>query len=184
MGAVLGESRRYKDVIFIPQERLENRTTKHSVVRPLGRFDASMRRHTTLAAILASAILAAAQGEPNSVWDDEGSPSDTSSPWYPPLPKACDGVKRTQPDCTLHVESPAATLWAWKTYEATTTFTAATVVTVINTVRNFTTRSTVFNTVPAGFQPPKTNEAGTRVDTVTYNIYSLGKPPATATTVV
>jgi hypothetical protein len=56
----------------------------------------------------------------------------------------------------------------WKTIAAPETLTAYTIATVINTVADVTTTTTIVNETPEAFQPPPTNEAGTRVHTVTY----------------
>ncbi|KAI9747628.1 MAG: hypothetical protein M1815_004018 [Lichina confinis] len=51
--------------------------------------------------------------------------------------------------------------------EFTETITAATVVRIINNSTNTTRTTTITNELPPGITPPATNEAGTRVETVT-----------------
>ena len=93
--------------------------------------------------------------------------------------------------CTFSVDvkKPKPSVWAWKTHNQTrtTTFVAATVVTIVNTLRNITSYSTVFNTVPkelSEFISTKTNEAGTRTETITYTIAPPDKEETVTTTVL
>ena len=67
--------------------------------------------------------------------------------------------------------------YTWRPITATSTFVAFTVVTVINTYYNTTHTSTKWADTPKGFQPPKTNSDGRKVDTVTY--YVDGTPKVT-----
>jgi len=88
-----------------------------------------------------------------------------------------------KPDCGLQLVEPG--LWAWIPYTNVTTITAATIVTIINTVRNTTAYSTIHNVIPEELDQPTTNAAGTRIETLTYTIFYPGTPAtSTATTVV
>jgi len=61
------------------------------------------------------------------------------------------------------------------------------VVTIVNTLKNITSHSTVFNSVPPelkGFLDAQTNSGGTRVETVTYTIAPVNKLQTTTTTVL
>jgi len=101
-----------------------------------------------------------------------------------PVEASVPCYKPTSANCTLYAADPGPSLWVWKSYRGTKTVTAATIITIINTARNLTTKSTVFNPVSDMFRPPKTNEAGTKVETITYEIHSLGVPAVTTTTVL
>jgi hypothetical protein len=79
---------------------------------------------------------------------------------------------------------PGLSVWAWTEYNQTTTFVAATVVTIVNTLRNITSHSTIFNTVPPELRNAKTNAAGTRIETVTYTIAQVNKPTTVTSTVL
>ena len=91
-----------------------------------------------------------------------------------------------RPTCSFWIEEgkPGPSIWAWQRYNYTTTFIAATVVTVVNTLRNITTHSTIFNPTPSGFKKAETNAAGTRVETIAYTIASLNKSATIASTVL
>ncbi|KAK1750898.1 hypothetical protein QBC47DRAFT_88805 [Echria macrotheca] len=68
----------------------------------------------------------------------------------------------------------------WRQIRASGTFTAFTIVTVINTVSNTTRTSTVLADTPGNFQPPQTNSEGKRIQTLTYN--ANGKTTSTVVT--
>ena len=61
-------------------------------------------------------------------------------------------------------------LYTWWPYISfSKTITAATVVVLVNTARNTTVTSTLFNELPSGYTLPPRNAAGTQVQTVYYN---------------
>jgi hypothetical protein len=68
----------------------------------------------------------------------------------------------------------------WRQIRASGTFTAFTIVTVINTVSNTTRTSTVLADTPGNFQPPPTNSEGRRIQTLTYD--ANGKTTSTVVT--
>ena len=69
--------------------------------------------------------------------------------------------------CTADVNAMKYT-WAPIPASQTSTFTAFTVVTVINTVLHTTKTSTIWAKAPAGFTTPVTDSAGRRVETMSY----------------
>jgi len=69
--------------------------------------------------------------------------------------------------CTADVNAKKYT-WAPIDASKTNTFTAYTVVTVINTVLSTTKTSTVWAKVPAGFTAPVTDSSGRRIQKVSY----------------
>ncbi|KAI9814503.1 MAG: hypothetical protein M1826_002250 [Phylliscum demangeonii] len=79
------------------------------------------------------------------------------------------------PVCTANCGAsfPDYTRIYWLSLDFTTTITAATVVTIINTRTNATRKSTIFNDLPAGstFTQPDVNAAGTQVTTITTTDY-------------
>lgn len=94
-----------------------------------------------------------------------------------------EGGEETYPaDCTpncavvSHLRVPS--LYTWSALKITSTFTAATVVTLINTSWNRTTVTTVFNPIPTDVTPPFLNSLGTQVGFVGghYQFVSLFLP--------
>lgn len=70
-------------------------------------------------------------------------------------------------DCRIHGGKMGHGLfpiiYTWHEYEPESTFTAATVVTIVNTVQNTTTTSTIHNEIPSGASMPVVNALGTKV---------------------
>ena len=88
--------------------------------------------------------------------------------------------------CAFYLGSkqPEPTVWAWKPFESTTTFVAATVVTIVNTLSNVTARSTIFNSRPNDVKIAEINELGTHIGTVTYTMAPLDKEETITSTVL
>ncbi|KAF2427506.1 hypothetical protein EJ08DRAFT_662813 [Tothia fuscella] len=83
--------------------------------------------------------------------------------------KAAIAFTTVRPSCAgkCGFRFPDNNYLTWQAISITANFTHATVVEVINTVRNTTRYSTIFNEVPANITVPPTNKAGTRVATTT-----------------
>lgn len=75
-------------------------------------------------------------------------------------------ICRSSAACTL---SGQISKFGWRQISASGTFTAFTIVTIINTVSNITKTSTILAQAPEDFTPPPTNSDGNRVATLTYN---------------
>jgi len=67
------------------------------------------------------------------------------------------------PNCAVVSHLRVPSLYTWSALKITSTFTAATVVTIINTSWNRTTVTTVFNPIPTDVTPPFLNSHGTQV---------------------
>jgi len=63
----------------------------------------------------------------------------------------------------------------WRPISAPSTFTAFTIVTIINTVSDTTTTSTIIAEPPEDYAPPPTNSEGKRIGTVTYDANGITK---------
>jgi hypothetical protein len=61
------------------------------------------------------------------------------------------------------------TMWAQKVFDTKDLTGTVVVVSIINTVSNTTRITTIAEEVPAGFTPPPTNSAGTRIASITYS---------------
>ncbi|KAF2005759.1 hypothetical protein P154DRAFT_386293, partial [Amniculicola lignicola CBS 123094] len=80
-------------------------------------------------------------------------------------------------DTNCSVQAYVPKFHTWVAMNFTTTITAATQFVIVNTVRNTTRTSMVFNDLPSGFTLPPTNDAGTQTTKVTFTI--SGKPQTT-----
>ncbi|KAK3315605.1 hypothetical protein B0H66DRAFT_642794 [Apodospora peruviana] len=83
----------------------------------------------------------------------------------------CPLINEHTEECGLGGSGPDVWGWVSMSIDSSSPFTAYTVITTINTVRNITTSTTAWNSIPTDVQLIETNEAGTRIKTVTYHVW-------------